>query len=145
MLKPPRGDRTASLRSYSGLNAFGAAPENDRRVCPFSPDRYHAHVAAVPQAGWLRVSASSTGDTPKFVWPASDAVESATTGMSFNGKLRRPLKRLELRRCVAGQRLELSGQPSAQFCWTTGIARHSSPQPSGPHRNETANVCALRR
>ncbi|WMD22198.1 FAD-binding oxidoreductase [Achromobacter seleniivolatilans] len=56
----PPDHRTASLRSYSWLNAFGAAPESYRRLRLLSLDRYRALAAAVPQAGWLRFHGSLT-------------------------------------------------------------------------------------
>ncbi|CAB3689192.1 D-amino acid dehydrogenase small subunit [Achromobacter sp. 2789STDY5608633] len=55
---PPLDHRTASLRSYSWLNAFGAAPESYRRLRLLSLDRYR--TLAGPGAPWLRFDGSLT-------------------------------------------------------------------------------------
>lgn len=57
---PPLDYRTASLRSYSWLNAFGAAPDSYRRLRLLSLDRYRAIAAASPHVEWLRFDGSLT-------------------------------------------------------------------------------------
>ena len=65
---PPLDYRTASLRSYSWLNAFGAAPDSYRRLRLLSLERYRAIAAASPQAPWLRFDGALT-------WRNSDKIE----------------------------------------------------------------------
>lgn len=78
---PPLDYRTASLRSYSWLNAFGAAPESYRRLRLLSLERYRAIAAESSPTPWLKFDGALTWrDVDKLESLQARAAELARSG-----------------------------------------------------------------